>query len=81
MNWELIKKGISKEIESTINTIDPAFDIDICLNLYFKILKHKISFKIMDDLDGLEKNNKTIYGRLFNYNLKNIYIFVSHQER
>lgn len=61
MNWELIKKGISKEIESTINTIDPAFDIDVCLNLYFKILKHKISFKIMDDLDGLEKNiDKTL---------------------
>lgn len=65
MNWELIKKGISKEIESIINTIDPALDLDICLNLYLKILKHNISFKIMDDLDGLEKNIDKIFSEIF----------------
>lgn len=55
MNWELIKKGILKEIESTINTIDPAIDVDNCLNIYSKILKFKISISTKNELDGLEK--------------------------
>jgi hypothetical protein len=56
MNWELIKKGILKEIVTTINTIDPAIDVDNCLNLYSKILKFKISISTKNDLDGLEKS-------------------------
>lgn len=55
MNWESIKKPILKEIASTINTIDPAIDVDYCLNLYFKILKYKIKIPTKNDLDGLEK--------------------------
>lgn len=55
MNWELIKKGALKEIESVINTIDPAIDVDYCLNLYSKILKFKILIPTKNDLDGLEK--------------------------
>jgi len=54
-NWDLIKKGISKEIKSIINTIDPAFDVDNCLNLYSKVLKFKITIPTKNDLDGLEK--------------------------
>lgn len=61
MNLEQMKIGIIKEIGSTVSTIDPAIDIDICLNLYFKILKYKLSFTTKDDLDGLEKNiDKTL---------------------
>lgn len=55
MNWDLIKKNISKEIGATISTIDPAFDIENCLNIYMKILKFKISITTKNDLDGLEK--------------------------
>lgn len=55
MNWDLIKKGVLKEIESTINTIDPAIDVDYCLNIYSKILKFKISISTKNELDGLEK--------------------------
>lgn len=54
-NWELIKKGVLKEIESTINTIDPAIDVDNCLNLYSKILKFRITISTKNDLDGLER--------------------------
>ena len=61
MNWELIKKGALKEIESVINTIDPAIDVEYCLNLYSKILKFKILIPTKNDLDGLEK---TIYDAL-----------------
>jgi hypothetical protein len=61
MNWEIIKKGVLKEIESLINTIDPAIDVDYCLNLYSKILKFKISIPTKNDLDGLER---TIYDTL-----------------
>ena len=55
MNWELIKKGILKEVENTINTIDPAIDVDNCLNLYYKVLRFKISIPTKNELDGLEK--------------------------
>lgn len=58
MDWEEVKKSISKEIGSTINTIDPAFDVNICLDLYLKILNHNISFNTKDDLDGLGKNKE-----------------------
>ena len=51
--WELIKKNISKEIQETINTIDPAFDLDSSLNLYSKILKFQISIQTVDKLNGL----------------------------
>lgn len=54
-DWEQIKKGISKELKSTLNTIDPAFEIENCLNLYSKVLNYKISIQTKDDLDGLEK--------------------------
>jgi len=55
MNWELIKKGILKEVGNTINTIDPAIDVDNCLNLYYKVLRFKISIPTKNELDGLEK--------------------------
>jgi hypothetical protein len=55
MNWELLKKNISKEIGATISTIDPAFDIDACLTLYYKILNFQISIPTKNDLNGLEK--------------------------
>lgn len=54
-DWELIKRGISKELKSTLNTIDPAFEIENCLNLYASVLNYKISIQIKDDLEGLEK--------------------------
>jgi hypothetical protein len=54
MNWDKLKNNISKEIGTTINTIDPAFDIDASLNLYAKILNFKISIPTKNDLDGLE---------------------------
>ncbi|PWJ95577.1 hypothetical protein BC749_11348 [Flavobacterium araucananum] len=55
MNWELVKRNILKEISTIIYTIDPAFDIENCLNIYLKILKFRISITTNDDLDGLEK--------------------------
>lgn len=55
MNWDLLKKNISKEIGTIIYTIDPAFDIENCLNIYIKILKFRISITTNDDLDGLDK--------------------------
>ncbi|ADY51127.1 hypothetical protein Pedsa_0547 [Pseudopedobacter saltans DSM 12145] len=55
MDWELIKQNISKEIGATINTIDPAFDIDACLTLYYKILNFQISIPTKNDLNGLEQ--------------------------
>ena len=58
MDWEEVKKSISKEIGSTINTIDPAFDVDICLDIYSKILNNNVSFKTRDDLDGLGKSKE-----------------------
>jgi len=54
MDWESLKQKIIQELESTINTIDPAFDIDHCLNIYFKILKFKINVPNKNNLDGLE---------------------------
>lgn len=65
INWDLIKKGISKEIKSIINTIDPAFDVDNCLNLYFKVLKFKISIPTKNDLDGLEKTVHETLSKFF----------------
>lgn len=56
MNWDLIKRNISKEIGTTICNIDPAFDIDECLNIYLKILKYQITIPTKNDLDGLEKS-------------------------
>jgi hypothetical protein len=55
MDWDLIKKNISKEIGSIINTIDPAFDIDACLTIYSKILSFQLSIPTKNDLDGLGK--------------------------
>ena len=54
MNWDLLKKNIAKEIGATINTIDPAFDIDTSLSIYSKILSFQISIPTKNDLDGLE---------------------------
>jgi hypothetical protein len=56
MNLENIKRNISREISQMINTIDPAFELDTCLNLYFKVLNCHISIPIKDDLDGLENS-------------------------
>jgi len=56
MNWDLVKKNISKEIAGTISTIDPAFDIEECLDIYLKILKYKTLIPTKNDLDGLEKS-------------------------
>lgn len=77
MNWELIKSGITKEIESLINTIDPAFDVDNSLNLYLKVLKYKISIPTKNDLDGLEKAiNETLVENFIDGQLKDTSIGV-----
>lgn len=65
MNWDLIKKSISKEIQSTIHAIDPAINIDGCLNLYINILKLKISIPTSDDLDGLENTISETLSKYF----------------
>lgn len=54
-HWETVKERISKETKSIIHTIDPAFDVDSCLNIYTNILNFKISIPIKNDLNGLEK--------------------------
>lgn len=54
-NLEKIKDNIIKELKYEINLIDPAFDLDSCLNIYFQVLKFKISISIKNDLGGLHK--------------------------
>ncbi|WP_042494808.1 hypothetical protein [Algibacter lectus] len=49
-----IKKNLTKEIKSTINTIDPAFNVEESIGLYLKILKYNITIPHKDNLDGLE---------------------------
>ena len=54
-NLDLIKDNIIKELKYEVNLIDPAFNLDICLNIYFQVLKFKISIPIKSDLSGLQK--------------------------
>jgi len=50
----LIKKNLIKEIKSTVNTIDPAFNVEESVDLYLKTLKYSITIPHKDDLEGLE---------------------------
>ena len=62
MDWDLLKKEITRDIGSIINTIDPAFDIETCLSIYSKVLNFRITLQIKNDLDGLEKTiEETLY--------------------
>jgi hypothetical protein len=65
MNWEIVKKSISKEIGHIINTIDPGFDIESCLNIYSKVLGFQISIPKKNDLDGLEKVFSETLGQIY----------------
>ena len=53
-DWIQIKKNLIKEIKSTINTIDPAFNVEESVDLYLKILKYTITIPHKDNLEGLE---------------------------
>jgi hypothetical protein len=53
-DWIQIKKNLIKEIKSTVNTIDPAFNVEESVSLYLKILKYSITIPHKDDLEGLE---------------------------
>jgi hypothetical protein len=49
-----IKKNLIKEIKTAVNTIDPAFNVEDSVSLYFKILNYDITIPHKDDLEGLE---------------------------
>lgn len=53
-DWVHIKKNLIKEIKTTINTIDPAFNVEEIVGLYLKTLKYSITIPHKDDLEGLE---------------------------
>lgn len=53
-DWIQIKKNLIKEIKSTINTINPAFNVEEIVGLYLKILKYNITIPHKDNLEGLE---------------------------
>lgn len=52
---ELIKNAIIKELKNEVNVIDPAFNIESNLNIYFQVLKFNITIPTKNDLDGLDK--------------------------
>jgi hypothetical protein len=64
-DWIQIKKNLIKEIKSTINTIDPAFNVEESVGLYLKILKYGITIPHKDDLEGLEKIVMDILNQCF----------------
>lgn len=65
MNWDQVKDEIAKEVESIISTIDPAFEISRCLDLYSSVLKYKVSIPTKNDLDGLDRILTTILDEIF----------------
>lgn len=59
-----IKTGIIKELQSSIHTIDPALDIDECVNILFRVMKYEITMTTKDDLDGF---NDVVSNSLIDY--------------
>lgn len=65
MNWDHVKEEITKEVESIINTLDPAFEIGECLDLYHSVLRYKVSLQTKNDLDGLDRHVSSILEEIF----------------
>lgn len=59
---DAIKRAVIKELKTEVNLIDPAFNIENILGIYFQVLKFKTSIPSKNDLNGLENTiNEILY--------------------